>query len=36
MIQPGDVAETVLFVLTTPPASCPVEITLRPQQTPYR
>jgi NAD(P)-dependent dehydrogenase (short-subunit alcohol dehydrogenase family) len=36
MIQPGDVAETVLFVLSLPPTSCPVEITIRPQQTPYR
>jgi NADP-dependent 3-hydroxy acid dehydrogenase YdfG len=36
MIQPGDVAETVLFVLTTPLTFCPVEITIRPQQTPYR
>lgn len=36
MIQPGDVAETVLFVLSLPTTSCPVEITIRPQQTPYR
>lgn len=36
MIQPDDVAETVLFVLSSPPTSCPVEITLRPQRSPYR
>ncbi|MFQ5851400.1 MAG: SDR family oxidoreductase [Candidatus Binatia bacterium] len=35
MIRPEDVAETVLFVLTCPPTSCPVEITVRPQKTPY-
>jgi short-subunit dehydrogenase len=36
MIQADDVAQTVLYVLTSPPASCPVEITIRPQRTPYR
>jgi len=36
MIQPEDVAKTVLFVLTSPPTICPVEITVRPQKTPYR
>ncbi len=36
MIQPEDVARTVLFVLTAPPTACPVEITVRPQRTPYR
>ncbi len=36
MIRPQDVAQTVLFVLTSPPTSCPVEITIRPQKTPYR
>ena len=36
MIQPEDVAQAVLFVLTTPPTACPVEITVRPQRTPYR
>jgi 3-oxoacyl-[acyl-carrier protein] reductase len=36
MIRPEDIAETVLFVLSSPPNSCPVEITVRPQQTPYR
>ena len=36
MIQAEDVAEAVLFVLTAPPTACPVEITVRPQRTPYR
>lgn len=36
MIQAQDVAQSVLYVLTTPPTSCPVEITIRPQRTPYR
>ena len=36
MIRPEDVAQAVLFVLTSSPAACPVEITLRPQKTPYR
>jgi 3-oxoacyl-[acyl-carrier protein] reductase len=36
MIRAEDVAESVRFVLTTPPTCCPVEITLRPQKTPYR
>ena len=36
MIQPEDVAQAVLFVLTAPPTACPVEITVRPQRTPYR
>jgi len=36
MIQPDDVANTVMFVLSLPPTSCPVEITIRPQQSPYR
>jgi len=35
MIRPEDVAETVLFVLTSPSTCCPVEITVRPQRTPY-
>lgn len=35
MIRPEDVAQAVLFVLTSSPASCPVEITVRPQRTPY-
>lgn len=36
MIQPEDIAETVRFVLTFPKTSCPTEIVIRPQQTPYR
>jgi 3-oxoacyl-[acyl-carrier protein] reductase len=36
MIRPEDIAEAVLYVLSSPPNSCPVEITVRPQQTPYR
>jgi 3-oxoacyl-[acyl-carrier protein] reductase len=35
MIRPEDIAQTVLFVLTSPPNCCPVEITVRPQRTPY-
>lgn len=36
MIRADDVAQAVLYVLTSPPTSCPVEITIRPQRTPYR
>jgi NADP-dependent 3-hydroxy acid dehydrogenase YdfG len=36
MIHPEDVAQAVLFVLHSPATSCPVEMTIRPQQTPYR
>jgi short-subunit dehydrogenase len=36
MIQPDDVAQSVLYVLESPPTACPVEITIRPQRTPYR
>jgi 3-oxoacyl-[acyl-carrier protein] reductase len=36
MIQADDVARTVMFVLTSPATCCPVEITVRPQRTPYR
>ena len=36
MIRPADVAQTVHYVLTAPPTCCPVEITIRPQRTPYR
>jgi 3-oxoacyl-[acyl-carrier protein] reductase len=36
MIRAEDVAECVGFVLTAPPTCCPVEITIRPQKTPYR
>ncbi len=36
MISPEDVAQAVLFVLTSPPTSCPVELTMRPQRSPYK
>jgi 3-oxoacyl-[acyl-carrier protein] reductase len=36
MIQAADVAQTVQYILTSPASCCPVEITLRPQKSPYR
>jgi len=36
MIQAADVAQAVLYVLTSQPTSCPVESKIRPQRTPYR
>ena len=36
MIQPEDIARTILFVLSMPATACPTEIVLRPQRTPYR
>lgn len=36
MIQPADIARTVLFVLTMPATACPTDITIRPQRSPYR
>jgi NADP-dependent 3-hydroxy acid dehydrogenase YdfG len=36
MIQPMDVAQTVCYILNSAPTYCPVEITLRPQKSPYR
>ncbi|MBI2533045.1 MAG: hypothetical protein HYW03_12680 [Deltaproteobacteria bacterium] len=36
MIQPNDIAQAVHYVLTSPASCCPVEITVRPQRTPYR
>lgn len=36
MIQAEDVAQAVYFVLASPPTSCPVEINIRPQRSPYR
>ena len=36
MIQADDVAQAVHYVLTSPSTCCPVEITVRPQRTPYR
>jgi NADP-dependent 3-hydroxy acid dehydrogenase YdfG len=35
MIQPNDIAQTVLFVLSLPDTACPTEITLLPQRSPY-
>lgn len=35
MIQPEDIARTVLFVLTMPDTACPTDITIRPQRSPY-
>jgi len=35
MIQPEDVARTVIFILDMPPTCCPTEIVLRPQRSPY-
>jgi short-subunit dehydrogenase len=36
MIHAEDVAQSVLYVLNSPATSCPVEIMIRPQRTPYR
>jgi 3-oxoacyl-[acyl-carrier protein] reductase len=36
MIRPEDVADAVMFVLNSPPTCCPVEMTVRPQRTPYK
>jgi len=36
MIQPEDIARTVLFVLTMPENVCPTEIVIRPQRSPYK
>lgn len=36
MIRAEDIAQTVHFVLTAPLTCCPVEITVRPQKSPYR
>jgi 3-oxoacyl-[acyl-carrier protein] reductase len=36
MIRPADVAQAVLFILQSSVTACPVELTLRPQRTPYR
>ena len=35
MIQPDDIARTVLFVLSMPDTACPSEITILPQRSPY-
>jgi short-subunit dehydrogenase len=36
MIQADDIAQSVIYVLRSPATACPVEITVRPQRTPYR
>jgi NADP-dependent 3-hydroxy acid dehydrogenase YdfG len=36
MIQPEDIANSILWVLKIPNTACPTEITVRPQLTPYR
>ena len=36
MIRAEDIADAVRFVLETSASACPVEITVRPQRTPYR
>ena len=36
MIQPEDIAQTVLFVLSLPETACPTEIKILPQRSPYR
>jgi NADP-dependent 3-hydroxy acid dehydrogenase YdfG len=36
MIQPDDIARTVLFVLSMPETTCPTDIELRPQRSPYK
>jgi len=35
MIQPEDIAQTVLFVLSMSTTACPTEITILPQRSPY-
>jgi len=35
MIQPEDIARTVLYVLSMPETSCPTEILILPQRSPY-
>jgi 3-oxoacyl-[acyl-carrier protein] reductase len=36
MIQADDIAQAVHYILTSPATCCTVEITVRPQKTPYR
>ena len=36
MIQPDDIAQSVLFVLTLPATACVTELTVLPQRSPYR
>ena len=35
MIQPDDIAQTVLYVLSMPETACPTEILILPQKSPY-
>ena len=35
MIQPEDIARTVMYVLSMPNTACPTEITILPQRSPY-
>jgi NADP-dependent 3-hydroxy acid dehydrogenase YdfG len=35
MIQPEDIAQTVLFVMSMPQTACPTEIVILPQRSPY-
>ena len=35
MIQPADIAHTVLYILSMPATACPTEITILPQRSPY-
>ena len=36
MIRSEDVADAVMFVVNSAPTCCPVELTVRPQRTPYK
>jgi NADP-dependent 3-hydroxy acid dehydrogenase YdfG len=36
MIQPADVAELIVTAINLPPTSCVVQMTVRPQRSPYR
>ncbi len=36
MIQADDIAQAILYILNAPATACPVEITIRPQRTPYK
>ncbi|HXT83500.1 MAG TPA: SDR family oxidoreductase [Verrucomicrobiae bacterium] len=35
MIQPIDIAKAVVFAISTPATMCPIELMVRPQQSPY-
>ena len=35
MIQPGDISQTVLYILSMAETACPTEITILPQRSPY-